>query len=456
MTWPMDEFVSSAAPATRTSNMTYQESLEYLDSLLKFGIKFGLERITALAEAFGNPQKQLRVIHVAGTNGKGSTCTFAASILREAGYRTGLYLSPYVYDVRERIQIDGEMISEDEFAALVTEIKPVAEKIGKTDLGPVTEFELKTMMAYLHFARKAVDFAVLEVGMGGRFDATNIVEPLVAVITSISLDHTERLGETVEQIAFEKSGIVKTGSLVVTAVEDEAAWRVILGRCHEEGTEVWRVMKSRARASSASADVQLRYASKNDSFSLKGGEVQMAGLRPGLKGKFQHANAATAIAAIVSLERYEVRVTPQAIFAGVANAHIPGRLQVLREHPTLVIDGAHNPDAAGKLARAIADEFKYQKLILVIGMIQTHPPEEVLAKLAPMASKVIATQSQWMKAAPVQTIADAARALGAEVEAVDNVPAAVDRALEIADPHDLILVTGSFYTIGEVKLTTDN
>ena len=429
--------------------MTYQQSLEYLDGLLKFGIKFGLERITALAKAFDNPQKQLRVIHVAGTNGKGSTCTLTASILREAGYRTGLYLSPYVYDVRERIQIDGEMISEEDFAALVTDIRPVAEDIGKTDLGPVTEFEIKTMMAYLYFARKKVDFAVLEVGMGGRFDATNIVEPLVSVITNISLDHTERLGDTVEEIAFEKAGIVKTGSVVVTAVDNEAAWGVILKRCHEEGTDVWRVMRADAK-SRASADVQLRYRSKGEAFSLKGGEIELFGLKPGLRGKFQHVNAATAVAAIAALERYEVRVTPQAMSAGLENARIPGRLQILRERPLLVIDGAHNPDAADKLAKAVPEEFRYKKLILVIGMIQTHPPEEVLAKLVPLASKVIATQSQWMKASPAERIAEAARALGANVEAVDNVPGAVARARELAGPDDMILVTGSFYTIGEV------
>lgn len=432
--------------------MTYQESLAYLDGLLKFGIKFGLERITALAEAFGNPHQRLRVIHVAGTNGKGSTCTFISSILREAGYVTGLYLSPYVYDVRERIQVDGNMISENEFAALATEIKPVADEIGKTDLGPVTEFEVKTMMAYLHFARRQVDFAVLEVGMGGRFDATNIVQPLVAVITNISLDHTERLGDTTEKIAFEKAGIIKTGTVVVTAVEDDAAWRTILGRCHEEGVEVWRVMNSKAGASTPSADVQWRYASKKDSFSIRQGDMRMDGLRPGLRGKFQHANAATAIAAILTLERYEVRISPQALFAGISNATIPGRLEVLRERPTVVIDGAHNPDAAGKLARAIAETFTYRRVILVVGMIQTHPAEEFLAKLAPMASKVIATQSQWMKAQPAAKIAEAAKALGLDVDIVDRVSAAVARALAIAGPEDLVLVTGSFYTIGEVSL----
>lgn len=433
--------------------MTYQQSLEYLSSLLQFGIRPQLDRIAALSAAFGNPHAQLRVIHVTGTNGKGSTCTFIASILREAGYRVGLYLSPYVYNVRERIQIDGAMISEEDFAALATEIKPVADGIAQTELGPVTEFEVKTMMAYLHFARRQVDFAVIEVGMGGRFDATNIVQPLVAVITNVSLDHTERLGNTVEKIAFEKAGIVKTGTVLVTAVDDEAAWRVILNRCHEEGAEVWRVMKSSHRVpGSPSADVQFRFRSKDASFSLRGGGTVFMRLTPGLQGKFQHANAATAVAAIKALERYEVRITPQAIVAGIANARIPGRLHVLRRQPTVVIDGAHNPAAARTLAAAVREGFAYEKLILVIGMLNTHSAEGVLAELAPLASRLIATQSQWVKAIPAADLAETARRFGRDVEVVANVPDAVRRALETASPNDLILVTGSFTTIGEVSL----
>lgn len=431
--------------------MTYQESLNYLSSLLKFGIKFGLERITALAEAFGNPHKRLRVIHVAGTNGKGSICTFIASILHEAGYCTGLYLSPYVFDVRERIQIDGVKISKQEFASLISEIKPIAEEIGSGDLGPVTEFEVKTMMAYLYFARRNVDFAVLEVGMGGRFDATNIVDPLVSVITSISLDHTERLGDTVEKIAFEKAGIIKNGSILVTAVEDDAAWRVIVERSREEGVEVWRVLSSRSRhCGSPSADVQYRYLSKAGSFSVTGGRLKIIGLKPSLQGAFQHTNAATAVVAVSALEQYEVRITPQAIAAGVSNASLPGRMQVLRIKPTLVIDGAHNSDAAAKLADGIAGNFQYERLILVIGMTNGHLPDDVLHPLAPLSTKVIATQSQWFKATPAREIAEAAGAMGVEAEIVDNIPGAVQRAMEIARPDDLILVTGSFYTIGEV------
>ena len=435
--------------------MTYDEALEYIDGLLRFGIKFGLDRISALAEAFGNPQKKLRVIHVGGTNGKGSTATMIASILQEAGYRTGLYLSPYVNDVRERIQINGHMISKDEFAKLVANIQPVVADIAKTELGPATEFEVKTMMAYLHFVQRNVDFAVLEVGMGGRFDATNIVEPLVAVITNVSLDHMERLGNTVEKIAFEKAGIIKTGSIIITAAEHPDAWRVISDKCRETGAEVWRVMNSQAMPQGPSADVQIRYTSENDRVSVCGSEMCIRDLRPGLMGKFQHINAATAVAAILALEKYEIKIPKPAISAGIANAYIPGRMEILQDAPKLIIDGAHNPDAARTLADSIRKDIQYDRLILVVGMLSTHPAKEFLANIAPMASKIIATQSLWMKAAPAQNIADAAREFCNDIEVIDRVTLAVRHALAIASPNDLVLVTGSFYTIGEVQSSPD-
>jgi len=432
--------------------MTYESAVEYLNGLVKFGIKFGLERITALAHAFGNPHRGLRVIHVGGTNGKGSTAAFIASILREAGYRTGLYLSPYVHDLRERIQIDGAMIPKDDFAELVSEIQPIADDLAETDLGPVTEFEVKTMACYLYFQRRMVDFAVLEVGMGGRFDATNIVDPMVAVITNVGLDHTDRLGDTTEKIAFEKAGIIKTGTRLVTAVDDEPAWRVILARCREEGAEAWRVLKRRCgKPGSPSADVQLRYISNGDRFSIHGADHHILGLRPGLAGSFQHVNAATAVAAIFALEKYEVRVPEAAIAAGVANAYLPGRLEVIRDRPTVILDGAHNPDAARALAASIKELFTYRRLILVVGMLSTHPAAPFLAELAPSASKIIATQSRWHLALPAEALAEEARRFCKDVECVTPVPAALERALQTASEEDLVVVTGSFYTIGEVR-----
>jgi dihydrofolate synthase/folylpolyglutamate synthase len=433
--------------------MNFDQAVEYLDGLTKFPSQFGLARITALSRAFGDPHRALRVIHVGGTNGKGSTATFAASILREAGYRVGLYLSPYVHDLRERIQINGRMIPRQDFADIVSEIQPIAEDLAASNLGEINEFEVKTMAAYLHFAREKVDFAVLEVGIGGRFDATNIVSPLVAIITNVSLDHTERLGKTVDKIAFEKAGIIKTGSVLVTAVDDPEAWRVILKRARQEGAEVWRVTKAGPGDSGMpSADVQLRYLSKSDGFSLHGGGIHMVGLRPGLAGRFQHVNAATAVAAISAMTRYEVRIPERAIKAGVANAYIPGRLEVLLDSPKLVIDGAHNPAAARHLAGAIGEAFDYKRLILVVGMLTTHPADGFLAEIAPLASKIVATQSGWYLASPAEQIGEEARRYCDDVEVVPGVQDAVARALQAADKDDLVLVTGSLYTIGEVRM----
>ncbi|MGQ9454625.1 MAG: bifunctional folylpolyglutamate synthase/dihydrofolate synthase [Armatimonadota bacterium] len=432
--------------------MTYEQAVEYLNGLTKFGIKFGLERITALAHAFGNPHRGLRVIHVGGTNGKGSTATFVASILREAGYRVGLYLSPYVYDLRERIQINGALISKEDFAELVSEIQPIADDLAETDLGPVTEFEVKTMAAFLYFERQMVDFAVMEVGMGGRFDATNIVQPMVAIITNVSLDHMERLGDTTEKIAFEKAGIIKTGVPVVTAVDDEPAWHVILSRCREEGAEVWRVFKrTYGKPGSPSADVHIRYIPSGNSFSVHGADRHIKGLRPGLAGLFQQVNAATAVAAIFALGRYEIRISEKAIRAGVANAYIPGRLEIIQDRPTVVLDGAHNPDAARALVSSINELFDHKRMILVVGMLSTHPAGPFLQVVAPMASKIIATQSQWHLALPAETLAQEARKFCEDVEVLRPVPLAVSRATELASEEDLVLVTGSFYTVGEVK-----
>lgn len=431
--------------------MNYDEAVEYLDGLIKFGIKFGLERITHLCHAFGNPHRALRVIHVGGTNGKGSTCTFAASILQEAGYRVGLYLSPYVRDLRERIQINGRLIPKQDFADIMSEIQPIADDIGETDMGPVTEFEVKTLAAFIYFAREQVDFAVIEVGMGGRFDATNVVEPLVAVITNVGLDHIERLGSTIEKIAFEKAGIIKTGGLVITAAENDAAWGVILKRARKQGAELWRVMAGDNNHNAPSADVQLRCVSSGDSFSLRGGEIRYAGLRPGLAGRFQHINAATAVASISALKRYEVRIPEPAVRAGVANAYIPGRLEVLQDRPRLVIDGAHNPDAARILAESLRESFACKRLILVVGMLSTHSADGFLSEIAPMASKVICTQPRWHLAQPAETLARAAANYCKDIEVIPDIQDAVRRGLDAADADDLVVVTGSFYTIGEVR-----
>jgi len=449
----------------RTS-FTYDQALDYLYGLLKFGIKFGLDRSAELCRRMGNPQDSLRAIHVGGTNGKGSTCAFIASILRAAGCSVGTYLSPYVYDVRERIQVNGEPIPEDDFAALVSEIAPHIEAVADTDLGHGTEFEAKTLMAFLYLARRNVDFAVVEVGMGGRYDATNLVRPLVAVVTNVGLDHTERLGDTIQQIAWDKAGIAKAGAPLVTAAdaecgmrsgegEPEEAWRTICATAREQGVgEIWRVIRDGCEppVGSPPADRLVRFSGQDGKVMVNMPDLRVGPVPLRLAGDFQYANAATAAAAVAAIPRSAFHVPHSAFDQGLCSAYLPGRLEVLRHRPTVVIDAAHNPDAAEKLVESVRRLFGWRRLVLVIGMLSTHSAEGVLAALAPLADEVIATAPQWEKARAASEVAEAARRANPKAPArvVNPVPAAVRAALDSASPDDLVLVTGSFYTIGEV------
>lgn len=429
--------------------MDYNQAIEYLTGLRRFGIKLGLERFGELCRRMGNPQDNLKVIHVGGTNGKGSTCTFITSILKAAGHSVGTYLSPYVYDVRERIQLNGEMIHKEDFAGLMSEIAPHIDAVARTEFGDATEFEVKTLMAFLFFARKALDYSVIEVGMGGRYDATNLVIPLVSVITNVTLDHMDRLGGTVSQIAWDKSGIAKPGAPLVTAAAEEA-WRTIHKTAREQG--VGRIIRVARRdvspaPDSPQPDTCVYFDGKDGevTMELPGGKIGPVALR--LAGDFQIVNAATAAAAVSALPD---PVPHAAIIKGLAEAYLPGRLEAIRRNPTVVIDAAHNPDGAKKLAESVPKLFKYKRLILVIGMLSTHSAEEVVDILAPIADEIIATKSQWEKARPAADVADAAMRITRDVRIIEPVSAAVQAALQSATKEDLVLITGSFYTIGEV------
>lgn len=400
--------------------MQFEEAVAYVHSLGETDMKLGLERFTALCERLGNPQEKLRTIHVAGTNGKGSVTAMVSSILKHAGYKVGSYYSPFVYDIRERFQINSEMISKEDFTRLVNFIRPHAVALAETEHGHPTEFEIKTAIAFLYFVEQGVDFAVLEVGLGGRLDATNIVNPLVSVITNVSLDHMDRLGDTIAEIAGEKAGIIKRNVPLVTAAEGEAL-DVIRRACEERNSEL-----------------RLVHPLNGD-------------LKLGMKGEFQQINAATAIKAVEILREKGINISEEAVRTGLEKAYLPGRLEVLREKPTLMIDGAHNLDGAQKLIHALKEWFTYDKLILVMGMVSGHSVEDVVGTLAPHADKFITTAPQSIRAASAASITEVAEKHCTDVEQVEPVSEAVRRALEIAGEDDLICVTGSFYTIGEAR-----
>ena len=433
--------------------MDFDASVRYMQGRLRLGVKLGNDRFLALLELLGNPQDQIAVIHIAGTKGKGSTATMVASILRAAGKRTGLYLSPFVYDMRERIQIDGEPIPKDEFARLMTVIRPHVEALEQTEFGATTEFELKTAVGFLYFAQSGVDCAVIEVGLGGRLDATNVVrKPLTTVITNIDLDHTELLGDTPAAIAAEKAGILKPGIPCVTGVP--------------RGTEAYETIAAIA----AVRGVPLLHAVPGhredpaDTVYLTGmdGTLTVATPRRALSriklrlgGAFQNGNAALAVAALDSIPEDALAAIPDsAVIRGLETAYLPGRFERVSDNPVVVVDVAHNELSARVLAQSLTDVYAAgrRRLILVVGLSKNHAPETFLPPLLALRPVLVIATEPSFHPRNADEIADAARASGYDNVRIvrDSVHAAVLEALRAADPGDVICLTGSFYTVGDI------
>lgn len=422
-----------------------------MSGLRTYGQRTDRARFAALLALLGNPHQELRCIHVAGTNGKGSTTTFIASVLREAGYRVGAYLSPYVFEVRERVQINGAMISREDFARHVAAIRPHIDSLAATDYGQTPEFELKTAIAFRHFAEAGVDFAVIEVGIGGRLDATNVIPaPLVAVITNIGWDHTNLLGNTLASIAFEKAGIFKTGTIGVTAEQAEEPLSVIQRVARERDVPLHRVCPMEEKDTTAFVSYR-RDLNGNLYLRLPAGPLRP--LRLKLRGVYQSANAATAAAALQVLRHdRSVSISDAALEDGLEKAVLPGRFQILRprvDGPTLVLDGAHNADGAQTLATALRDEFGASKrYILVMGTSRNHDPEPYLEIMTPLIDRVIAT-APGFKPTPAGETARAATALRLPVTITEPASEAIEQAFARASPEEVIVVTGSFYVVGE-------
>ncbi len=423
--------------------MEFDEALAYMQGRLRLGVKLGNERFLTLLGRLGNPQERLQVIHIAGTKGKGSTTAMAASVLQAAGYKVGMYLSPYVYDVRERIQINGEMIPRADFARWVTDIRPYVEDLEGTEHGATTEFELKTAVGLCWLAEQKVDLAVLEVGLGGRLDATNVVShPLVTVITNIGLDHTELLGETLGEIAAEKAGIVKPGVPCVTGVPvGGEAWNVIAAICRERNAPLISVEPPRFQPDGV--------------VTLATTQRTLRDVRLRLQGEFQAWNAATAVSALdaIAADRLPT-VSDDVVRTGLETAWVPGRLEQIAAQPTVVIDVAHNELSAQVLAQSLRAQFRAdrRRVVFVVGLSRHHEPEPFLAPLAALCPALLIATAPAFRPRPAADVADAARRLGiAEVQVVDTgVPDAVRAALSQTGPDDLICVTGSFYTVGDV------
>lgn len=424
--------------------MTYEEALAFLRDLTKFGYNLGLERITQLLRLLGNPHEGLKVIHIGGTNGKGSTCAMVTSILKAAGYKVGLFTSPHLHRYTERMTINGEEIPESTVAALITEIRPLLEQMVREGYEHPTEFEVNTALALLYFAREKVDFAVLEVGLGGAIDSTNVVHPLVAVITNVGMDHMDYLGNTIEEIARVKGGIIKPGCQVVTGADRPEVGRILEEIAGEKEVRLWRLGRDYRVEPVASTLAGV-------TFHVRGPAKTYENLQVSLLGEHQATNGALAVAAVECLAPYGYQVPREAIYRGLKEARWPGRLEILRRDPTVLIDGAHNVDGARTLRRALEQLFTYEKLILVLGILADKEREKVLELLAPLAEVLVVTKPNSPRAGNWEEVAALGGRFAKQVFRRPKIEEAVETALDLAGPRDLVCITGSLYMVAEAR-----
>lgn len=409
--------------------------------------KFGLENISVLARALGNPQRAVPCAHVAGTNGKGSAAAFLDSILRAAGMRTGLYTSPHLERINERIRFSGEDISDEMFAACWTRIQGVIESLfasGELAAYP-TFFECVTALAFVAFSEKHVDYSVYEVGLGGRLDATNIVQPEAGVIMPVDFDHEAFLGHSIEEIAGEKAGIIKTGTWIVSARQREEARTVIARRAAEMGARLWLVEE---QWNVEEIESRGGYYCATAVHRASGAKFRVA---PSLAGRFQIDNALAAATAALLLRGRGHAISDEAIEQGIAQTRWPGRLERLAEHPAIYLDGAHNPAAARTLRGFWDEHFKGRRIFLIYGAMRDKSVDEVAGVLFPRAEMVFLTEPHQPRAISANLLAEMTTGLSPNLTVAPDPAAALDQALTAAGPQDAIFITGSLFLVGDLR-----
>lgn len=435
--------------------MDYPAAVRYLLSLGRelaaptqtSAFKFDLENIRVLAERLGHPERAYPIAHISGTNGKGSTAAMLESILRAAGFRTGLYTSPHLERINERIRVAGEEISDEAFAQSFSRLHELIEELlaaGRLRAHP-TYFECLTAMAFEHFARARVEFGVFEVGLGGRLDATNIVSPVVTVLTPVDFDHENFLGHSLAEIAAEKSGILKPRVAVVTAAQRPEALAVIAERAAELGCKVIEA-ESAYRVANESWEDGCARVTVRETATAWGID-----LRLNLRGRFQMRNALTAVAVSRFLQARGYSIPDDAISRGIATARWPGRLELLQERPAVYLDGAHNPGAARELAAFWDEDFGGRRIVLVFGAMRDKAVDEIAGLLFPRAAAVIFTEPDSPRAISAARLAQVAGHHARRHEVVADAEEAVERALELAEPGDAVFITGSLYLVGALR-----
>jgi len=427
--------------------MNYIEAEEYLNSFVNYenipGISYAspdydLRHVEEVLHQIGNPHLAARTVHIAGTKGKGSVAAMIAQVLTDSGYKTGLYTSPHLHNLRERIKVDGTLISEEAFAELMTKLKPYLEAANRRQL---TFFEVLTILAFVYFHEKQAHFQVLEVGLGGRLDATNVAQPEVCIITSISLDHMQILGDSLEKIAYEKAGIIKPGCTVVLSPQPEEVTSVISNICYKQGANLVRVGK------------EVTWRGMNGDLSHQ--SIMVEGRRGiyhvtiPLLGDYQLENTATAVAALEVLVSRGFDISSQDIAQGLAKVKWPGRFQILQHSPIVLVDGAHNVASIKRLVENVKAYFSYERALLIFGVSCDKDIPGIVRELVSLSPQVIVTHTSHPRAASPSVIATEFVKMGVNSKITENIPQALFQALSLASEQDLICVTGSLFVVAE-------
>ena len=424
--------------------MKYQEAMKYITEVGNFGSNYGLERTYKLLELLDNPQDKLKIIHVAGTNGKGSTTAMITSMLKGCGYKVGMYTSPFLEEFEERIQINGENIPKEKLAQLITKIKYAVDKVIEEGYNHPTEFEIITVLMFLYFATEEVDFAVVEVGLGGRLDSTNVITPILSVITSISFDHTNLLGNTLEEIAAEKAGIIKSCIPTVIYPQEEMAERVISSKCQELDSKLYKINKEDAKLINIIKEDKIYQQVKvklDDEYDVK---------LP-LLGEHQILNLAVALKALEVIKDKAPKLNMESIVKSIATVRWNGRLEIMSNSPYVVIDGAHNIQGITQLNKNINKYFEYKDMYLILGILADKDVEDMVKVITPKAKKVFTVTPNSMRAETAEELMNEVKKYNESCEAYNDYKNAFEDALKLCKKDDLLLISGSLYMIGEMR-----
>ncbi|MCR2802623.1 bifunctional folylpolyglutamate synthase/dihydrofolate synthase [Paenibacillus soyae] len=433
---------------------SYQAAVEWITGLVPFGIRPGLDRIEALMERLGNPHRRLKFIHVAGTNGKGSTCAYLTSVLVKSGYDVGTFTSPYITKFTNRFQYNGKDIEEETLLKLANELRPHVEAIGRTELGSPTMFEVSTALAILFYAKVTYpDYVVWETGLGGRLDVTNIVYPVLSIITNIGHDHMDRLGDTLEKVAEEKAGIIKPGVPVVSAATQPEVKAVLKRVAAEKKCSIYMIGEH--------FDEQaLEVGEDEQSFRFRGLFRDIDSLRIRLNGAHQRTNAAVAVMALEVLRQYNALVVDdEVLYAGLEEAAWPGRLEMVQRNPRILLDGAHNPEGAEMLAASLKSTYQYEKLHVVMGMLENKNHQDTFKHILPIVDTLILTEPDYRMKMDAMDLAEIVRKLRQDMQVERPFELVVEKdwkqALQtlqqITGSKDLGVVTGTLYLIADAR-----